>query len=62
VYLYGDYCSGRIWGLLRDASGQWLNSMLFDTSFAITSFGTDANSAVYLTDHNGRIYRLEPSP
>jgi glucose/arabinose dehydrogenase len=62
VYLYGDYCSGRIWGLLRDANGQWLNSTLFDTSFAITSFGTDAIDSVYLTDHNGRIYRLEPTP
>lgn len=61
VYLYGDYCSGGIWGLLRDASGQWMSSRLFDTSFAITSFGTDASGAVYLTDHNGRIYRLESS-
>jgi hypothetical protein len=60
VYLYGDYCSGRLWGLLRDANGQWLNSMLFDTTFSITSFGTDANGAVYLTDHNGGVYRLEP--
>jgi glucose/arabinose dehydrogenase len=61
VYLYGDYCSGGIWGLLRDASGQWMSSRLFDTSFAITSFGTDASGAVYLTDHNGRIFRLESS-
>ena len=62
VYLYGDYCSGQIWGLLPDANGQWVNSRLFDTSFSITSFGTDVNGAVYLTDHNGRIYRLEPIP
>lgn len=61
VYLYGDYCSGGVWGLLRDASGQWLNSRLFDTPFAISSFGADASGAVYLTDHNGTIYRLEPS-
>ena len=61
VYLYGDYCSGGIWGLLRDASGQWMSSRLFDTSFNITSFGTDASGGVYLIDHNGGIYRLEPS-
>jgi glucose/arabinose dehydrogenase len=60
VYLYGDYSSGQVWGLLRDSDGQWLNSVLFDTPFNISSFGTGADGAVYLIDHNGRIYRLEP--
>ena len=61
VYLYGDYCSGEVWGLLRDAGGQWQNSKLFSTPFNISSFGTGAAEAVYLVDHNGRIYRLEPN-
>ena len=60
VYLYGDYCSGGVWGLLRDASGQWQNERLFDTPFNISSFGTDSSGAVYLVDHGGRIFRLEP--
>ena len=62
VYLYGDYCSGEIWGLLRDANGMWQNSKLFSTPFNISSFGTGADGAVYLADHNGGIYRLERSP
>ena len=62
VYLYGDYCSGEIWGLLRDASGLWQNSKLFSTPFNISSFGTGVDGAVYLADHNGGIYRLERSP
>ena len=41
VYLYGDYCSGGVWGLLRDASGQWQDERLFDTPFNISSFGKD---------------------
>jgi len=61
VYLYGDYCSGGVWGLLRDASGQWQNSKLFSTPFNISSFGTGTDGTVYLADHNGVIYRLEPS-
>ncbi|GMR10997.1 MAG: PQQ-dependent sugar dehydrogenase [Anaerolineae bacterium] len=60
VYLYGDYCSGGVWGLLRDAGGQWRNSKLFSTPFNISSFGTGTDGAVYLADHNGVIYRLEP--
>ncbi|MEE9217031.1 MAG: PQQ-dependent sugar dehydrogenase [Anaerolineales bacterium] len=60
VYLYGDYCSGGVWGLLRDTNGHWQNLSLFDTPFNISSFGTDSSGAVYLADHNGRIYRLEP--
>ena len=61
VYLYADYCSGAVWGLLRDVDGQWQNSELFSTRFNISSFGTGADGAVYLADHNGVIYRLEQS-
>ncbi len=62
VYLYGDYCSGQIWGLLQDANGVWQNSRLFGTPFNISSFGTGADGAIYLADHNGGVYRLEASP
>ena len=33
VYLYGDYCSGRMWGLLRTADGSWQNAELFQSGF-----------------------------
>ncbi len=60
VYLYGDYCTGLIWGLLQDAGGNWTNGILFrDTGFVISAFGEDANGSVYLVDHNGVVYRLE---
>jgi glucose/arabinose dehydrogenase len=61
AYLYGDYCSGGVWGLLRDASGQWQPSRLFSTRFNISAFGTGADGAVYLVSHDGSIYRLESS-
>lgn len=62
IYLYGDYCSGLIWGLLRDPQGQWQSAILFDTGGNITTFGEDTAGEVYLADHNGGIYRLERTP
>lgn len=61
VYLYGDYCSGTVWGLLRMPDGSWLNDELFHTQFAISGFGQGASGQVYLLDHNGSVYRLTPS-
>jgi glucose/arabinose dehydrogenase len=60
VYLYGDYCSGAVWGLLRDPSGQWLNDRLYTLDANITAFGTDANGSVFLADRSGTIYQLQP--
>jgi glucose/arabinose dehydrogenase len=57
IYLYGDYCSGFIWGLIRTSDG-WQTQLLFDTAFSITSFGQDENGEIYLADDNGGIYML----
>ncbi len=57
IYLYGDYCTGIVWGLIR--SGEtWQKQLLFDTDFRITSFAQDANGEVYIIDDAGEIYRL----
>jgi glucose/arabinose dehydrogenase len=58
IYLFGDYCQGRIWGL-RQANGQWLSAQLFRTSYAVTAFGEDEQGEVYLADLNGNVLRLE---
>ncbi len=62
VYLYGDYCSGRVWGLIRDERGDWLSALLYEVPGTISSFGEDYIGRVYLVDHNGTILRLEPVP
>lgn len=55
VYLYGDYCSGALWGLL-DGSGA---APLFQTGFRISTFGQDDAGELYVSDYgSGRIYRL----
>jgi len=58
VYLFGDYCSGNVWGLLRDAQGNWQSQLLFETRAQITSFGEDEAGEVYLADYGGTIYTL----
>lgn len=58
VYLYGDYCSGRVWGLLRSPEGSWMHAVLFDNVGRITSFGEDEQGEIYLIDRMGIIYTL----
>lgn len=59
IYIYGDYGSGNIWGMLRRADGAWENTLLFQTEIRITSFGVDEDGEVYLVDYRGNIFRLE---
>jgi glucose/arabinose dehydrogenase len=61
VYLFADYCSGQVWGLVRDEAGTWTNRLLFDTELNITAFGTDAQGEVYLVHQGGAVFRLERS-
>ncbi|MCB9135038.1 MAG: PQQ-dependent sugar dehydrogenase [Anaerolineales bacterium] len=58
VYLFGDFCSGQIWGLLRDANGVWQETLLFQTGLNITSFGQDEAGEVYLVARQGEVYKL----
>lgn len=59
VYLFADYCSGKMWGLLRSADGSWQARELFQTGWNITSFGQDAAGELYITEQStGGVYRL----
>jgi glucose/arabinose dehydrogenase len=57
VYLYGDFCSGRVWGLQADGDS-WATSLLDDFPFRITSFGQDEAGNVYVVDYDGVVYRI----
>jgi glucose/arabinose dehydrogenase len=61
VYLYGDFGSGRIWGLRRNGN-IWENKELLDSSFNISTFGQDEQGNVYLADYStGTIYKIVPN-
>jgi len=57
VYLYGDYCTGLIWGLIRSGDS-WQNQLLFQVNERITSFGQDESGEVYLVSDGGGVFRL----
>jgi glucose/arabinose dehydrogenase len=57
IYLYGDYCTGYIWGLIHSNSG-WQNQLLFESGANITTFGVDESGEIYLASDNGNVYRL----
>ncbi len=48
VYVYGDFCSGRIWGL--DAASPGAPVLLLETRSSLSSFGEDEAGELYLTD------------
>ena len=59
TYVYGDFCSGRIWGLRRNGQ-KWENRLLLKTSLAISTFGEDEAGEIYVADYaRGDIYRIE---
>ena len=61
VYLFGDYCSGRVWASWRDSQLQWHTSEFLDVGFQISSFGEDEQGELYIVDYGGLVYRLDPT-
>lgn len=59
IYIYGDYCTGNVWGLLMDAAGNWQSRLQFTNVGRIASFGEDEAGEIYLLDRMGAVYRLE---
>jgi glucose/arabinose dehydrogenase len=57
VYIYGDFVSGRIWGLRRSGDDVE-NVLLAETGRAIASFGEDDRGELYVVDFGGEILRL----
>ena len=57
-YVFGDFCSGRIWLLGRDAAGRQAVGLAADFSGNILAFGRSAAGEIYLLAANGTIYRL----
>jgi glucose/arabinose dehydrogenase len=58
TYLYGDYCTGKIWGASRRTSGGW-NANLFSPRVpGLTTFGEDASGELYLATEGGLLARI----
>ena len=59
-YLFGDYCSGRIWALDTSQSLTSLveSTLLLESGLRISSFGEDAAGELYVIDRQGAVYRI----
>lgn len=51
IYFYGDYCSGRIWGLQN--AGGWQTQQLAQPSINISTFGEDEAGNLYVASYSG---------
>lgn len=61
IYFYGDFGSGNIWSLYRDANGEWQdNPFMQSTGYTISSFGQGDDGELYLVNYGGSILRFEP--
>ena len=60
-YIFGDYCSGRIWHIPASFNGGESLPTPLNTSLSISSFGVDRDGVVYAVDLGGSIYRIRGS-
>lgn len=61
IFLYADFCKGRIWGLQR-LGDRWKSVELISGSTAISSLGADEAGNIYAAGYSrGMIYRLFPT-
>ncbi len=58
IYLYGDYCNGRVWAAAHNPDGLWQSYLWMQTDHVISSFGQDEAGELYLVDYKGGIYKL----
>ncbi|MBZ5629452.1 MAG: PQQ-dependent sugar dehydrogenase [Acidobacteriia bacterium] len=58
AYVFGDFLSGRIWGLRQNSSGTWERTELAATAKLISSFGRDENGELYVVDYAGAVWKL----
>src|SRR5262249_19656306 len=64
AYIYGDYQTGRVWGLRYDGKSVTWHQELAQTPLALVSFGEGLDGELYLVDYerSKTIYRLAPNP
>jgi putative heme-binding domain-containing protein len=62
-YVYGDYVTGKIWGLKHDGGRITWREELVDTPLQIVSFGLDHAGELLIVDYpSGTLHRLAANP
>ncbi|MCA9859319.1 MAG: PQQ-dependent sugar dehydrogenase [Thermomicrobiales bacterium] len=58
TYLFADYCTGYLWGLVPNGDGTYTATDFIETSMNPSSFAQDASGELYILDLNGGISRV----
>ncbi len=62
AYLYGDYMTGKIWGLKHDGEKVTWRRELADTPLQIISFARQPSGEILVVGFDGTLHRLIPNP
>lgn len=62
IYFNSDFCSGSVYGLVRDSTGKWVYQELLKTDLKVLGAGQDVNGELYLTSCANCAYGKSYSP
>ena len=58
AYIYGDFCSGKIWAIEHDGTQVTDHKLIVDSDLRISAFGEDRAGELYILSFDGTINRL----
>ena len=61
-YLFGDFTSGRLFGILENSAAGTEPEVLNETGLQIVSFGQDADGEIYVLNFVGTIHQIVDAP
>jgi len=62
TYIYGDYSTGRIWGLRHENTKVTWHNGLARTRLQIAGFGLDHAGDLLIVDYSGQLHTLDRAP
>ena len=62
AYIYGDYVTGKLWGLRNDGNRVTWHEELADTPLAVITFGENERGDLFIVDYAGGLHRLKENP
>jgi glucose/arabinose dehydrogenase len=57
-YIYGDFCSGQVWGVTADEGVERTPVRLATTGLEISSFAEDPSGEIWVIGYQTGVYRL----
>ena len=62
AYIYGDYSTGKVWGVWYDGKRITRHTLLADSIYPLLGFGTGRGGELFVVSFSGEIFRLERRP